>query len=127
MKTSNGAARIHAAPHYGFRAMVGGSELNVRPEGDAQVVMCAAVEIHLVADIEAQTERADVALESAAGIQHAVDVRSAETLHGTGKRVEGGRARIKHELDAAAFYRDKRLNASIAKIHFGPKHSLKHA
>lgn len=102
-------------------------EPNVRTEGEAQIVMRAAVEIDLVTNVKAQANRSNVPVQSASGIENRIDAAGAKALHGTGERIESGGAIVKEEDEPAALNGQKRAQAAVAKREFGSEHAMKDA
>jgi len=65
------------------------SEPNIRAKRDAQLVVRAAVEINIIADVQAQADRTKMTFKAAARIQHAVDVCGAQGFDGALEGIEG--------------------------------------
>ena len=83
-------------------------ETNHRAERDPQVVMCI-VEIHLVADIQAQAYGSGVSFESASRIKRAHDVVVTQVGDGTREGPEGGRRVVQPEIYESALGGYERL------------------
>ena len=71
--------------------------------------MCV-VEIHFVADIQAQAYRSGVPFEPASRIKRAHDVVAAQVGDGTGEGPEGGRRVVQSEIYESALRGYERLN-----------------
>src|SRR5229473_3157207 len=81
--------------------------------------MSAAVEVKLVADIEADAQGAYMTLEAAARIQHAVDILTTEIVNAAEKSSDSRWRVIDPEIDKAAFEGHKRVHVPVfAEIHF---------
>src|ERR1700722_1861822 len=103
------------------------SEANVRAKGHAQVIVSAVVEIHFIANIQAQADRSDVAFESAAGIEDGVDVSGAEAFDGTGERIKGSRTIVEAKVHESPFHRHERMYGKMADLEFGSEHTMEDA
>ena len=76
----------------------------------------AAREIDLVARVQAQADRTEMAFESTARIEDRADVTRPQIIHGAGKRADGCGAIVKEEIHKAAFHRDEGMKASMAEF-----------
>ena len=95
------------------------SETDVGAEGDAQIVVCAAGEINFIADVEAKTDGAEMAFETAARIENSSEVICAEILDGTYRVADGSGAIIEKEVVEAAFYGEEGMKIVMAELQFG--------
>src|SRR5580693_7616975 len=91
-------------------------EPNIRTKRDAQVVMRAVVEINIIADVQAQPDRAEMAFEAATGIEQAVDVSGAETFDSAGEGVERGWTIVKSKIHESTFYGDEGMYGEMANF-----------
>ena len=98
-------------PIVNFRNPCPPLETNDRAERDSQVVVGVVVEIHFVADIQAQTYRSCVPFEPASRIEGAHDVVVTQAGDGAGKSPEGGRRVVQPEIYEPAFGGYERLNS----------------
>src|SRR5882762_3479784 len=90
--------------------------------------VCAAVEVDLIADIEANAQRAYVTLETAARIEHAVDAFTTEIVDAAEKSSDGSRRVVDPEIDKSAFEGDKRMHVPVfAQIHFRAEFAVESA
>ena len=71
-------------------------ETNHRAEGNAQIIVLAAVEINFIAYVKAQADRSKMALQAAAGIKNSVHVTGEQAVDATEKRPEEWRERHRY-------------------------------
>jgi len=82
-------------------------------------VVCAAGEINFIADVEAKTDGAEMAFETAARIENSSEVICAEILDGTYRVADGSGAIIEKEVVEAAFYGEEGMKIVMAELQFG--------
>ena len=83
-------------------------------EGQPNVVVCGACEIHLVASFQAQTDGAEMSFDSQSRIQDTADVVCAKVLDGTRKLAEARRLGIQLKIDETALDREEGANRVTA-------------
>src|SRR5579859_1764579 len=102
-------------------------ETDIRAKGDAQIVMSAAGEIDLVADVETQAYGAEVSFKTTTGIKDTGEVAGAEILDGTDSVADGGRTGVEEEVVEPAFDCEKGMEAVMAEFEFWPEEAVEHA
>jgi hypothetical protein len=98
----------------------GGSEAKNRAQGDTQVMVRSVVEVDFLTDVEAQADRSQMRLQSAAAIKHAVSIVGAQAVDAAQESSHGGGSRVEAEVGEAAFQRDERWMAWWPILSFGP-------
>lgn len=78
------------------------SEVNEGTECDAQIVMRAAPEIHLVAHFQPQAQESGVPFDADAGIKDGADIIGAKIVDGAEEISEGRGPRVESRIEKAA-------------------------
>ena len=103
-------------------------ETDIGAKSDAQVVVRAVVDVDFVTDVETKANRAETALDSAAGIEHTADIISTEISDAAEESSEGGRRVVDSKIDEAAFSEHEGVKVVVfAQIHLGTKLPVKDA
>ena len=87
----------------------------------------AVVEIHLVADIEAQADRSEVTLQAAARIQDTVHTIAAQAVHRAEERADRRRRVAQLKVNESALEGDERLNGVMSDVDLGAEFAVQDA
>lgn len=92
-----------------------GQNLRIRAEGDAEVMVCAVVEIDRITQFETQTQRAESWLDSACQIEREIQIRGAESDKGVGQRREREQAWTQPKIHESGLGGQEGMESALAR------------
>jgi hypothetical protein len=86
------------------------------PERDSQIVMSPVVEVHLVADVEPQSDRSEMPLQSTARIQNRAHIIGSQIAHAADKCAHRRRRTVDPEINESALHKYEWLDRMMPNV-----------